>query len=146
MRPRVLPDCSTERHASNILKICCDGPEDMVKDVEETLGRTFAQSLRWVKTGKTFLEIMNHRVNKGEALAMVASRMGVSLSQVVAIGDGDNDIEMIKKAGIGVAVANGSPRLCLQASHVAFSNDDDGPAWFVADLLRQRKNEGCGWL
>lgn len=140
VRPKVLQDGTTEKYAGLIPKICADGPEDLIAEVESRILKRFPGQLRCVKTDKTFLEIMSVRVNKGDALAAVASRMNLTMDQVAAIGDGDNDIEMVRSAGVGVAVANGSPRLCLEASDIALSNDDDGPAQFIQEVLRERKS------
>ncbi|MBE3519059.1 MAG: HAD family hydrolase [Firmicutes bacterium] len=138
VRPKVLRDGTTEKYSGLIPKICADGPEDVIAEVESRVLKRFPGRLQCVKTDRTFLEIMSVKVNKGEALAAVATRMNFSMDQVAAIGDGDNDIEMVSRAGIGVAVANGSPKLCLEASDIALSNDDDGPARFILDILRGR--------
>lgn len=138
VRPKVLQDGTIEKYSSLIPKICADGPEDVIAEVESRVLKRFPGRLQCVRTDRTFLEIMSVKVNKGEALATVASRMDLSMGQVAAIGDGDNDIEMVNKAGIGVAVANGSPKLCLEASDIVLSNDDDGPARFILEILRGR--------
>jgi len=142
IRPRVLKDGTLEKYAALIPKICADAPEEVIAEVETRVLKRFSGSLQCVKTGTRYLEIMSVRANKGDALVKVASRMDLSMEQVAAIGDGDNDIEMVKRAAIGAAVANGSPRLCQEASHIAFSNDDDGPAWFIRDILRGRVHPG----
>ncbi len=138
VRPKVLRDGTTEKYAALIPKICANGPEDLIAEVESGVLQRFPSRLQCVKTDRTFLEIMSVKVNKGEALTAVASRMNLSMGQVAAIGDGDNDIEMVKKAAVGAAVANASPKLCLEASHIALPNDDDGPARFIQEILQGR--------
>ncbi|HPS81550.1 MAG TPA: Cof-type HAD-IIB family hydrolase, partial [Candidatus Limiplasma sp.] len=54
------------------------------------------------------LEIMPTGVGKGSALAGLAHRLGLSREEVMAIGDYDNDLDMIRYAGFGVAMGNGS--------------------------------------
>ncbi|MDR1868318.1 MAG: Cof-type HAD-IIB family hydrolase [Treponema sp.] len=79
-----------------------------------------------------FLEILPPNVNKGTALAIVAEKLGISADSVMAVGDSMNDAEMIKWAGIGVAMQNSSESFKQIADMVTErSNDDDG----VADLI-----------
>jgi len=63
------------------------------------------------------------------------SQSGISASQVVAFGDMPNDLEMIRWAGHGVAVANADPVLKAAADEVTASNDEDGVALVIERLL-----------
>jgi len=64
------------------------------------------------------VELLNIRANKGSALDAVADHLGLSADAVVAVGDGVNDIEMLRWAGTGVAVGNAHPRLREEADLV----------------------------
>lgn len=55
-----------------------------------------------------YIEMTRRGVTKGEALVAVAEAMDIPIESVVAIGDGENDADMIARAGLGVAVANAS--------------------------------------
>lgn len=57
------------------------------------------------------VHIKGVNVNKGTALVMIAEMMGLNTGDFVAIGDSANDIEMIRAAGLGVAVGNAHPAL-----------------------------------
>jgi len=74
------------------------------------------------------LEILPPGGSKGAALKMLLKDMKIPAEQVLAIGDGENDIEMIQLAGIGVAVGNAHQKLKDAANHVVASNDEDGVA------------------
>lgn len=67
-------------------------------------------------------------VNKGTALTQLAAKLGIPMSQVMAIGDNDNDIPMLRAAGIGVAMGNGTPEAKAAADLVTLSNEDCGVA------------------
>ncbi|MFW6212527.1 MAG: Cof-type HAD-IIB family hydrolase [Spirochaetota bacterium] len=54
-----------------------------------------------------YLEVVRPGVNKGTALAALARRLRIDIGEVVAVGDSANDVDMIKAAGVGVAVASG---------------------------------------
>lgn len=79
------------------------------------------------------LEIMPAGVNKGTALAELADMLGLQPAQVMAMGDYDNDLDMIRYAGLGVAMGNASERVKSAADHVTLSNEENG----VAAAIRQ---------
>lgn len=79
------------------------------------------------------IEVMPHGVNKGMALEKLACRLGIPQEQVMAIGDHDNDLSMLRWAGCGVAMANGSPAARAAADVVTLSNDRFG----VADAVER---------
>ena len=73
--------------------------------------------------------------SKGTALQWLCGHLGVDPSQVVAFGDGENDKEMLKFAGIGVAMGNGND-LCKAAADVVIGNcADDAVAGYLEELL-----------
>lgn len=69
------------------------------------------------QSGSQFLEIRPNGCDKGTAVAAIIRRLQLSSSAVLAIGDNDNDIEMLTSAGVGVAVGNASPNLQSVASY-----------------------------
>ncbi|MDR2768566.1 MAG: Cof-type HAD-IIB family hydrolase [Treponema sp.] len=83
------------------------------------------------------IEIMPAGMNKGEALKFCAKRLGVPLEQVMAIGDSDNDKEMLRAAGYSVAMGNASPEIRAAADETAGDCEDDGAALAIEAALRQ---------
>jgi hydroxymethylpyrimidine pyrophosphatase-like HAD family hydrolase len=82
-----------------------------------------------------WLDIAPEGVNKATALAEVAAGFGVSAADVLAFGDGRNDIEMLRWAGRGVAMGDAPDEVKSAADDVTESIDQDGPAaelrhWF----------------
>ena len=80
-------------------------------------------------------QIMPTGVSKSAALHLLVERWGLDMAHVVAFGDDTNDLEMIQDAGMGVAMANAVPELKAVANRVTLSNDEDGVAVVVAELL-----------
>ena len=74
------------------------------------------------------MEVNKAGVSKGDGLARLCDRLGIRPSEVLACGDGDNDYEMIRFAGIGVAMENSIPALKEAADFVTDTNDRDGVA------------------
>jgi hydroxymethylpyrimidine pyrophosphatase-like HAD family hydrolase len=74
-------------------------------------------------------------VSKASTLERIAAQWGIHSQHIVAIGDMPNDIPMIVWAGHGVAVANAHPQVRAVADRITASNDDDGVAEVIEQLL-----------
>jgi Cof subfamily protein (haloacid dehalogenase superfamily) len=81
------------------------------------------------------IEVAAHGITKATGLAEVAERYGVAPARTIAFGDMPNDLEMLRWAGHGVAMANAHPALLDVADEIAGPNSEDGVAqvlerWF----------------
>lgn len=81
------------------------------------------------------IEINHADANKGTALLRLARILGIRPEQTMAFGDGLNDLEMIRAAGIGVAMENGYPELKQAADRVAPDCDSSGVAAVIREIL-----------
>lgn len=90
-----------------------------------------------VQSDEYFIEILPYGVTKGSALIKLCEILNINIDQVVAIGDQDNDREMIIKAGFGVAMGNADDIIKNSANYIAKSNLEDG----VSDILEKVINE-----
>ena len=79
------------------------------------------------------VEINHENAHKGAALIALASHLGLDRSQVMAFGDGLNDISMIREAGIGVAMENAVEEVKAVADLITGSCEESG----VADVIEQ---------
>ena len=74
-----------------------------------------------------YLEVVPKGINKGEAVKMLCAMMNVGIEDAVAVGDAANDLAMIKTAGIGVAMANGTEEVKSIANYITEKdNNHDG--------------------
>ncbi len=80
-----------------------------------------------------FLEISEKGADKGMALNVICEHIGIDISKTIAFGDGENDILMLKAAGIGVAMENAEPRLKQYADIIAKTNNENG----VCEILKK---------
>ena len=80
-----------------------------------------------------FLEISEKGADKGNALRKICEHIGVDIAQTIAFGDGENDILLLKAAGIGVAMENAEPRLKQYADIIAKTNNENG----VCEILKK---------
>lgn len=74
------------------------------------------------------MEIMNKGVSKGNALSVLCKLLNIDSQNVMAIGDNENDIPMLKFAGTGIAMGNGEDIVKEMADYVTDTNDNDGVA------------------
>ncbi|WCJ29479.1 Endoribonuclease YBEY chloroplastic [Euphorbia peplus] len=77
------------------------------------------------------LELVPCGTSKGHGVKMLLDHLGVTAEEIMAIGDGENDIEMLELASLGIALSNGSEKTKAVADIVGLSNDEDG----VADAI-----------
>ena len=80
-------------------------------------------------------EVMNKGVSKGNAVKILADYYGINSEQVICIGDSENDLSMIKFAGLGVAMGNGSQVVKEAAQYITDSNNCDGVAKVIEKFV-----------
>lgn len=85
--------------------------------------------------GVEVLEVFDPSVNKWEGIQHIARQHGITPEQIVAIGDDVNDIAMVSRAGLGVAMGNAKDELKAVAKRVIRRNDEDGLAEFLEELV-----------
>lgn len=103
--------------------------------------KRFAGKLDVTSSKDNFLELMEPGVNKWEAVRSVAASYGIQPQEIMCIGDSNNDVGMIANAGIGVAVANAKDSVKLHAKIITASNDDDGVALVIENILTPQAAE-----
>ncbi len=102
-----------------------------------TLQQQFLGRLRITRSHRYFLEAVPLGANKARALARLARHLGIPRQETVALGDNDNDAEMIAWAGLGIAVENASPAAKQAATAIAPPVNHAGAAWAIRQLVLQ---------
>jgi Cof subfamily protein (haloacid dehalogenase superfamily) len=100
-----------------------------------SLRQEFAGRLQIVRSHARFLEAIPPDANKGRGLQRLAAHLGVAQAETVAIGDNDNDMEMVAWAGLGIAMGNATPAVRGVAAAIAPPVDQDGAAWALETLV-----------
>lgn len=85
------------------------------------------------------IEINRRGVNKGQSLRWLAKELGCTMENLVAIGDSDNDLTMLRAAGLGIAMANGGNNIRLTADAVTGSNTENGVAQAIERYILEEK-------
>ncbi|OVA12472.1 Endoribonuclease YbeY [Macleaya cordata] len=131
-KAEVMPSVEHLLAAADIQKLLFfDTPESISTTLrpywsEATKGRAGV-----VQAMPDMLEIVPSGTSKGSGVRMLLDHFGVTAKEVMAIGDGENDIEMLELASLGVALSNGAERTKAVADVIGASNDEDG----VADAI-----------
>lgn len=110
---------------------------DVFKDREEV--RKYLESNPAVTTvsgGYNNLEFTRADVNKGVGLQKMAQLLDIPVAQTMAVGDTENDLAIIRAAGVGVAMGNATAAVKSSADYITTSNDEDGVAAAIAHFLR----------
>ncbi len=103
--------------------------------------RQFGDSLHfsWVRTPAfpdvDFINILAPGVSKGKALEALASHLGVPLTEVIAVGDGTNDISLLASAGLAIAMGNAPSEVKAIADYVTLDVDHSGLAAAIEKFL-----------
>lgn len=87
------------------------------------------------RSAPIFLEFLYKGVNKGVGVSIVAKELGIKSQEVICVGDAGNDIDMIKYAGLGVAMDNATEDVKAAADYITLSNMEDGVARVIEKFM-----------
>lgn len=85
-----------------------------------------------------FLELVPNGIDKACSLSVLLSALQLKPEEMIAVGDGFNDVSMIKFAGLGVAMANAQDAVKKEADYITLSNDEDGVAAIVEKYILEQ--------
>ncbi len=107
------------------------GLVDTLKEYERYSDFTYLQS------NASYLEVVPNGCSKGEGVLHLASILGIEKSKVIGIGDAGNDYELVRQAGIGVAVANATDELKEIADWVVADNNNHAIKSLIEKIERE---------
>ncbi|HEY3368544.1 MAG TPA: Cof-type HAD-IIB family hydrolase [Symbiobacteriaceae bacterium] len=117
-----------------ILKLSILGPDGELARLTGAIRREMP-GLEISSSGPDNLEITAAGVSKGSALELLAARLRIPRAAVVALGDSENDVAMLRYAGLGVAMGNANEAARAAADRVAPTCDEDGVAHVIEELM-----------
>ncbi len=123
----------------NIIKMMMIDEPALLDSVIPQLPATLTEQYNVVKSAPFFLEVLNKKAHKGAAVKKLAEHLGIDQSEVMAIGDNENDLTMVEYAGIGVAMANATENVRNMADVITASNEEDGVAKVINEYILQTK-------
>lgn len=101
---------------------------ETLDNIQADVQQAFGEQLYVVRAARQFLEVMNPKAGKGQALQDLAAKLALTADEVMAIGDEGNDVAMFNFAGTAVAMGNGTAEAKEHANFITNSNDADGIA------------------
>jgi Cof subfamily protein (haloacid dehalogenase superfamily) len=99
-----------------ITKLMLLGEPAAITDLESQLAPAYTDQVTLLRTDEDLIQIMDRRISKSVALAIVARHYGIRKREIMAIGDAPNDVGMLQMAGVAVAMDNAHP-LVKQDAH-----------------------------
>ena len=117
------------------VKLLLSVDPEQICTVQSAIRSHLSKDLTVVRTAPFYLEILPSSINKGKGLLDICSYLGIQPADTVAFGDSENDIPMLKAAGCGIAMENGEPAVKAAADMVTKSNNSDGIAFALRELL-----------
>ena len=118
-------------------KILTAGQPDYLKEHYREMMEPFKDKLSCMFTADFYFEFTAKGIDKAKALETVLKPMGINEDEIISFGDGQNDLSIIKYAGIGVAMENAVDELKEQADEITLSNEDDGIAYSLLKHIPQ---------
>lgn len=118
------------------VKILMSVEPDILPDIQRQIAAFLPAGLTVVQTAPFYLEIIPASINKGQGLEKICELLQIDPAETLAFGDAQNDIPMLRVAGVGVAMGNATQETKDAADRVTLSNNCDGIAAALESLLR----------
>lgn len=118
---------------TKLLSISFD--RDELIDAMNAVRKNFGERVEVTHSNVRFGEFMAKGVTKAGAIKILAEKFGVEISDVLAIGDSENDLPMLKAAGVGVAMGNAQPNVKAACKFITDTCENDGFAKAVNDYV-----------
>ena len=124
-----------EINNENVYKIIWFGVDAQIREFQSVMNRYFAGSVNCYSSLPVFLEFVSREADKGSALEKIGNLYGIDRSGMIAVGDGCNDISMLKFAGLGIAMENAPDDVKAASDGMTLSNNNDGLAAVIERYL-----------
>lgn len=120
------------------IKLGTYGDAAMIREKRQELERMFAGKLYVTQTAQEWLEILHPEVSKANALQIVMRLLDVKPEEVIAFGDNHNDLDMLRVAGLGIAMGNAHDEVKAVADYITTTNAEDGVALAIEKFVLSR--------
>jgi len=134
MEPQLVPDLMELAQQGSTKIVFVDKPERL-RELEPLARRTVEPRARVTFSLPDFLEVVEATASKGAALAFICEAAGIRPSEVIAVGDAPNDVEMFRYAGLALAPRTSFPEALAEADAIIAPPGEDGIAELVERYL-----------
>ncbi len=133
--PRTVDPHIGEKAWHNVPKVLYITEPERAEELIPLLGRRYDGRLKVSGSVPGFVEFNEQSAHKGSALEWLAGYMGMERAETAAVGDNLLDLEMIRYAGIGAAVADAHPQILGAADVILPRCEDMAAAWFIDNII-----------
>lgn len=119
------------------VKILMSVQPEILPQIQAKIAAFLPPELTVVQTADFYLEVIPLTINKGQGILDICRTLNISADEVIAFGDAENDIPMLRCAGIGVAMGNAAPAVKEAADYVTLTNNQDGIAAALERFLKE---------
>lgn len=117
-------------------KIIIEEEPDVILSVNEELREKFSNEVEITISDPRCIDIVPKGCSKGNALALIAQEMNISMEKIMAFGDGENDLDMLKKVGHPVVMENAQEIVKKVVRNRAPKNIDNGVAKYLEKYFK----------
>lgn len=123
---------------NKIYKIVGVSTTSVINKIRSNLPKEVLENLEITSSELNRIEFVNKGMTKFKSIELLLNKLDIDKENVVAIGDGDNDIDMIKYVGCGIAMLN-SPEIVKENADIIteYSNNEDGVYYAIKELLSE---------
>ena len=125
LNPVVIKDMADLGDVS-VTKILWADEAETIARVQEEIAEESFNEVTFCTSTPRLLEFFNKNVSKAEAMRRIGEMCGITREEMIAVGDGQNDISMIQYAGLGVAMENASDEVKSHADYITASHREEG--------------------
>ncbi|PZQ61756.1 MAG: hydrolase Cof [Sphingomonas taxi] len=125
-------------HADKITFVSDDEPA--LRALYERVHAAFGKQATVAQSQRYYLDVTALAANKGDGVAALAGALGVALTDTVAIGDQANDLPMLARVGLSIAMGNAPDAVKAAAHETTRANDADGVAHAIDTIILPRRH------
>jgi Cof subfamily protein (haloacid dehalogenase superfamily) len=124
--------------SDGVTKIVWYDEVEKIETFQEEIGQFLNGSINYHTSRPYLLEFVDKNASKAIAMEKLGEHFKIKQSEMIAIGDGFNDLSMIEYAGLGVAMANSKEAIKEKADYITLSNDENGVAHVINKFILKR--------
>lgn len=122
-----------------VTKVLWYDDEETIEYYQSIMGNLVSGNVNFHTSRPMFLEFVDKQASKAIAMEKLGEYFGIKQCEMIAIGDGFNDLSMIEYAGLGVAMGNSKDEIKKRADYVTLTNDEDGVAEVIYKFVLECK-------
>lgn len=120
----------------DIRKLCFVGSRSYLERFVTNVKEIYGDKFNCLMVSNNWLEILMPSNSKGKAIELISKELNIPLDQFICFGDGENDIEMLENAGLGVAMGNALDSVKEASDDVTLTNEEDGVYHYLYKIFK----------